>query len=47
MLTRLLARRLLLGALTLLAISLVIFLTAEVLPGDIAARVPRVYLSDR
>ena len=39
MLTRLLARRLLLGALTLLAISLVIFLTAEVLPGDIAARV--------
>ncbi len=39
MLTRLLVRRLLLGLLTLLAISLVIFLTAEVLPGDIAARV--------
>jgi peptide/nickel transport system permease protein len=39
MLAKLLVRRLLLGALTLLAISLVVFLTAEVLPGDIAARV--------
>jgi peptide/nickel transport system permease protein len=39
MLVRLLIRRLLLGLLTLLAISVVIFLTAEVLPGDIAARV--------